>query len=100
MNISELANPHILKQPVYKPGKPIEQVAEEHGLLPESVCKLASNENPLGPSPKAIEAAKVAMGQVRLYPEGGGRRRQTRETDRNPINPLRAHYLAEQLCEN
>jgi len=74
MNISELANPHILKQPVYKPGKPIEQVAEEHGLPPECICKLASNENPLGPSLKAVEAAKVAMGQVRLYPEGGGRK--------------------------
>ncbi|MFP6887612.1 MAG: histidinol-phosphate transaminase, partial [Opitutales bacterium] len=72
MNISELANPRILKQPVYRPGKPIEQVAAEHGLNPADVCKLASNENPLGPSPKALAAAERALRGVRLYPEGGG----------------------------
>lgn len=87
MNISELANPNILQQHVYQPGKPIEQVAEEHGLLPESVCKLASNENPLGPSPKAIEAAKVALGQVRLYPEGGGRKLCESIASERGINP-------------
>ncbi|MBU63671.1 MAG: histidinol-phosphate transaminase [Opitutae bacterium] len=72
MNISDLANNHILEQPVYLPGKPIEQVATEYGLNPREVCKLASNENPLGPSPKALAAAERALRDIRLYPEGGG----------------------------
>ncbi|MFP6886065.1 MAG: histidinol-phosphate transaminase, partial [Opitutales bacterium] len=72
MNISELANPRILKQPVYRPGKPIEQVAVKYGLKLGDVCKLASNENPLGPSPKALAAAERALEEVRFYPEGGG----------------------------
>ena len=72
MNISELANPRILEQPVYRPGKPIEPVAAAYGLNPADVCKLASNENPLGPSPKALAAAECALRDIRLYPEGGG----------------------------
>ena len=72
MNISDLANSHILEQPVYLPGKPIEQVAVEYGLNPSEVCKLASNENPLGPSPKALAAVEEALADIRLYPEGGG----------------------------
>lgn len=72
MNISDLANSHILEQPVYLPGKPIQQVAAEYGLNPREVCKLASNENPLGPSPKALAAAERALRDIRLYPEGGG----------------------------
>ena len=72
MNISELANPRILKQPVYRPGKPIEEVAVQYGLKLDDVCKLASNENPLGPSPKALAAAERALEEVRFYPEGGG----------------------------
>jgi len=57
MNLSQLANPRILDQPVYEPGKPIEKVAREHGLHLDQVCKLASNENPLGPSFSAKKAA-------------------------------------------
>ena len=72
MNLSQLANPRILDQPVYQPGKPIEQVAREHGFTPEDVCKLASNENPWGSSTTAIEAGKVALESVYLYPEGSG----------------------------
>lgn len=52
----------------YVPGKPIEEVKRELGL--DDVVKLASNENPLGPSPKAIEAMKRAVENVALYPEG------------------------------
>jgi histidinol-phosphate aminotransferase len=72
MNLSQLANPRILDQPVYQPGKPIEQVAREHGFKPEDVCKLASNENPWGSSPSAIEAGISALKSVYLYPEGSG----------------------------
>ncbi|MGB0408866.1 MAG: histidinol-phosphate transaminase [Opitutales bacterium] len=71
MKYAELANPGVLEQPVYEPGKPIESVAREYGLRATAIAKLASNENPYGPSPKAIEAGKQAMEQVHLYPDGG-----------------------------
>ena len=57
MTFQELVKPSVLKQPVYEPGKPIEDVARELGLNPASIIKLASNENPFGPSPKAVAAA-------------------------------------------
>ena len=56
--------------PVYQPGRPIEEVARENGLAYEAVAKLASNENPLGPSPKALEAMEGAIRSVNLYPDG------------------------------
>ncbi|MDQ8202776.1 histidinol-phosphate transaminase [Pelagicoccus sp. SDUM812003] len=68
---SDLVKPELLSQPIYQPGKPIEDVARELGLDPNSIIKLASNENPLGASPKAIEAAKSALDDVELYPDGG-----------------------------
>jgi len=52
----------------YKPGKPIEEVIRELGIK-EEVVKLASNENPLGPSPKAIQAIKDKIGEINLYPD-------------------------------
>jgi len=72
MNLSQLANPRILDQPVYEPGKPIEKVAREHGLHLDQVCKLASNENPLGPSFSAKKAALEALEKTHLYPDGSG----------------------------
>jgi histidinol-phosphate aminotransferase len=74
MNLSQLANPRILDQPVYEPGKPIEEVAREHGLDIEQISKLASNENPLGASPNAKDAAREALEKVHLYPDGSGYR--------------------------
>jgi histidinol-phosphate aminotransferase len=69
--ITSLAKPSVLKQPVYEPGKPIEDVARELGLDPTTVIKLASNENPFGPSPKAVAAAMEALKHGELYPDGG-----------------------------
>lgn len=71
MTFAELANPGILKQPVYEPGKPIDQAARELGLDPAGIIKLASNENPFGPSPKAVAAATKALQEAQLYPDGG-----------------------------
>ena len=70
-NIESLAKPSVLSQPVYEPGKPIEHVARELGLDPAGIIKLASNENPFGPSPRAVEAARRALTQGALYPDGG-----------------------------
>lgn len=52
----------------YKPGRPIDDVKREYGL--HDVIKLASNENPLGCSPKAVEAIKNSLGSLALYPDG------------------------------
>jgi histidinol-phosphate aminotransferase len=52
----------------YEPGKPIEEVEREYGIA-HSV-KLASNENPLGPSPKALAALRARLDQLHLYPDG------------------------------
>ncbi|MCD5397376.1 histidinol-phosphate transaminase [candidate division NPL-UPA2 bacterium] len=52
----------------YPPGKPIKEVERELGI--EEAIKLASNENPLGPSPGAVEAMKQALHEVNLYPDG------------------------------
>jgi histidinol-phosphate aminotransferase len=56
--------------PVYQPGRPIEEVARELGLSAENIVKLASNENPLGPSRLAQAAMRKAIAQVNLYPDG------------------------------
>lgn len=53
----------------YSPGKPIEEVKREQGL--KFVVKMASNENPLGPSPLGLRAAQNALKKVNLYPDGG-----------------------------
>jgi histidinol-phosphate aminotransferase len=52
----------------YLPGKPIEEVEREYGIA--NSVKLASNENPLGPSPKAIRAIRDKLDQLHLYPDG------------------------------
>ena len=63
-------NPVLRNLPVYQPGRPIEEVARELGLPAEDIIKLASNENPLGPSRLAIAAMRKAIPQVNLYPDG------------------------------
>jgi histidinol-phosphate aminotransferase len=63
-------NPALKTLPVYQPGRPIEEVARELNLAPEHVIKLASNENPLGPSPMALAAMEKALQQLHLYPDG------------------------------
>jgi histidinol-phosphate aminotransferase len=71
------ANPQLKDLVAYEPGKPIEDVAREMGLDPKEIIKLASNENPLGPSPKARAAMIQAIDQSHIYPDGGGWRLRT-----------------------
>ena len=70
MSVLASLNPALANLPVYQPGRPIEEVAREHNLPVENVIKLASNENPLGPSPKAIAAMRKALDSLHLYPDG------------------------------
>ncbi len=62
-----LVPPYIETLKPYVPGKPIEETEREYGLT--GVIKLASNENPLGPSPRAVEAMKAAAQKIHLYPD-------------------------------
>jgi histidinol-phosphate aminotransferase len=66
--IEELIPDYLRGLPVYVPGKPIEEVERE---LKIHAVKLASNENPLGPSPKAMAAARGVLGDSNRYPDGG-----------------------------
>jgi histidinol-phosphate aminotransferase len=70
-SIWDMANPHLRELAVYQPGKPIEETARELGCDPREIVKLASNENPLGPSPQALEAMREAVANAHLYPDGG-----------------------------
>ncbi|MEY2540507.1 MAG: histidinol-phosphate aminotransferase [Verrucomicrobiota bacterium] len=67
-----MANAHLRGCAVYEPGKPIEETARELAVAPDKIVKLASNENPIGPSPKAVRAMRTALGSAQLYPDGGG----------------------------
>ena len=72
MPIQGSANQFVCDLVAYEPGKPVEETARELGLRPEEIIKLASNENPLGPSPRAKEAMRAAIEEGQLYPDGGG----------------------------
>src|SRR5436305_9167876 len=68
MNIVDQVPEHIRTLVAYAPGKPIEEVEREYGIA--NSVKLASNENPLGPSPKAVSTIKERLDQLHLYPDG------------------------------
>jgi histidinol-phosphate aminotransferase len=72
MSVWTYANPQLKDLVSYKPGKPIEELARERGLQPGDIIKMASNENPLGPSPKAVAAMTEALQQAHIYPDGFG----------------------------
>src|SRR6267143_5280241 len=74
-------NPALEKLPVYQPGRPIEEVARELSLPADHIIKLASNENPLGPSPAAVAAMEKVLKNLHLYPDGN------------------AHYLKQKLAQ-
>ncbi len=71
-SVWDLANPQLRDLAVYEPGKPIEETARELGVAPGAIIKLASNENPLGPSLKAVQAMRAALANAHLYPDGTG----------------------------
>jgi histidinol-phosphate aminotransferase len=74
-------NPALAHLPVYQPGRPMEDVARELGLPVAEIIKLASNENPLGPSPAALAAIERALQSLHIYPDGN------------------AYYLKQRLAE-
>ena len=69
-DFSSLAAPAVRQLASYVPGKPIEELEREYGV--RDIVKLASNENPLGPGPKARAAMAAAVAEIGLYPDGSG----------------------------
>lgn len=70
--MKDLAKDWVLDLAAYEPGKPLEEVARELGMDDyRDIFKLASNENVLGPSPKAVEAMQAAAPEMNIYPDGG-----------------------------
>lgn len=72
MSLWQFAQPQLRDLVAYEPGKPMEDVARELGLRPDQIIKLASNENPLGPSPEAVRAMRDMLERAHFYPDGGG----------------------------
>src|SRR5271169_3920227 len=70
MTIPSPVNTALKNLPTYQPGRPIEEVARELGLPAADIIKLASNENPLGPSPAALAAMQKVLANLNLYPDG------------------------------
>jgi len=66
----DLATPGVQGLRPYEPGKPLSELEREYGV--RDAIKLASNENPLGPSPAALEAARGVIGEIARYPDGNG----------------------------
>ncbi len=87
MDVESLAVRGVRALSPYQPGKPIDELAREFGLAPESIVKLASNENPLGPSPVALDAAQNALADLCRYPDGNGFDLKQALSKRYGINP-------------
>ena len=68
MAVRDHVKPYVAALEPYQPGKPIEELERELGI--ENSIKLASNENPLGPSPRAVEAVRSAASGIHRYPDG------------------------------
>ena len=77
MTLDLYANRFVCDLVAYEPGKPIDETARELGLDPSQIVKVASNENPLGPSPMAKAAMRAALEDAHIYPDGGGYRLRT-----------------------
>lgn len=83
----QLAVPGVRGLAPYEPGKPIEELRREYGVA--EVIKLASNENPLGPSPRAMEAAAEALKESHRYPDGNGFELKAAIAERHQVDPQR-----------
>jgi len=84
--ITQYANQFVCDLVAYEPGKPIEETARELGLNPSEIVKLASNENPLGPSPKAVEAINEVAEKAHIYPDGGGYKLRTAISEKYDVS--------------
>jgi len=70
MDLCEFSPPYVRAIAPYQPGKPISELAREYALDERAIIKLASNENPLGPSPRAVAAIQRELAELSRYPDG------------------------------
>ena len=84
-SVLEHVVPGVLAINPYRPGKPLEELEREYGIT-DSI-KLASNENPTGPSPAALMAAQESLASVRLYPDGNGFELKKKLADKLSVSP-------------
>jgi histidinol-phosphate aminotransferase len=88
-DIDKLAPANVRGIAPYVPGKPVAETARELGIPEAEILKMASNENPLGASPKALAAIRGALGELHYYPDGSGfelKRVLSRKLDVTPEN--------------
>ncbi len=81
------ALPSVQELSPYVPGKPVEELAREFGLNPADIVKLASNENPLGPSPQVCAAITQALPELTRYPDGSGFSLKEKLAERYLVDP-------------
>ena len=72
MNVRDLAPANVRAIAPYVPGKPISETARELGIAEADILKMASNESPIGASPKALAAIRKALDELHYYPDGSG----------------------------
>jgi len=84
-NFLKNALPGVQQLSPYQPGKPVEELERELGI--SNAIKLASNENPLGPSANALKAAQAVLGEVNYYPDGAGHKLSTALAEKHNIAP-------------
>lgn len=85
MKPEQLVYPSVAALSPYEPGKPIEELQRELGI--GEPVKLASNENPLGPSPRAVAAVKAALDDLNRYPDGGSWALRNKVAARHQVPP-------------
>lgn len=85
MKLEDFVADNIRGLRAYQPGKPIEEVERELGIT--GAIKVASNENPMGPSPRAVAAAREALERVHLYPDGGAYTLRQRVAEERGVKP-------------
>ena len=84
LELKNLINSGIKGLTPYEPGKPIEDLEREYGI--KNAIKLASNESPLGPSPKVLEVLKEVISGIHRYPDGNGSRLKEALSTRHSVN--------------
>ena len=84
LELKDLINSGIKGLTPYEPGKPIEDLEREYGI--KNAIKLASNESPLGPSPKVLEVLKEVISGIHRYPDGNGSRLKEALSTRHSIS--------------
>ena len=84
-DFTELAAPGVRALHPYLPGKPVAELEREYGI--SNVIKLASNENPFGPSPLAVKAAAAVLAEVSRYPEGSSYLLANALAERHAVSP-------------